>query len=315
MRRAPLPVAVVLLACVACDGSAGRSLRVDLEPILARLGSEDPAEREAATDRLIALGPDVVPAVTAATSTAPAPVRVGLVDVLVGLESAEATDALIRLAAADPAADVRADALSALAQTADLRGELVVEAALADPDERVRLAGVRACASLCRSPKAFVQLIETALRADLPLGLVARNVVGQLLRFEPDGERVRILRVTVEDRALPPLAPDADERPAVRLRAAILAGDVGRAAGAAVLRAGLADEGPLRSHVVYALGEVGGVAAVPGLVALVDAPVAPYAYDALRRIATRDVPEARDALAAWSGPRVDQPLQPPYAIF
>jgi HEAT repeat protein len=241
-------------------------------------------------------------------------VRLGAVEVMGGLETPDVVEPLVEVAVRDPDDDVRYQALLVLGELGGSPAELAAERAMADDHPKVVLGGVAACASVCRDHKGFTQLVELALRAPLPQGLVARSVVGRLLLDGDDPERVRVLRAVVADRT-PRLLGD-DTPPDVRLRAALLASDLLDAGALEPLLASAPEaSGVLRAHVVWGLGLVGDARAVPVLLGLRSSPVSPYAYDALRRIAERGVPEAQAALTAWKGDKPASAMPAPYALF
>jgi hypothetical protein len=67
-----------------------------------------------------------------------------------------------------------------------------------------------------------------------------------------------------------------------------------------------------RLHAVYALGTVGDATAVPALTQLDgDVAVSQYAWDALARLAIRDIAGATEARDRWNGARPAGPLPPP----
>jgi len=303
------------LAVVACGGDDDRqTLALDVAPIVAALGADDVDARERAVERLVAIGPPVLPALEAALHDARPAVRIGVVEVLGALEAPGVADTLAGVAEHDADADVRYEALVTLGGRDQAAAARAAVRAMADEAPHVVLGGIGACAVACRDAEGFGRLVELALHAPLPNGVVARSAIGRLLLENRDPARTAVLRTAVGDRAL--LLLDPATPPDVRLRAALLASDLGEAAALDALMAWAPEaDGVLRAHVVWGLGQVGDARAVPILVALGATAISPYAYDALRRIAERGVPEARTAQAAWKGPKPAAAMPAPYALF
>jgi len=300
---------------LACGGDDHRqTLELDVAPIVADLGADDLDVRERAVERLVAIGPPVLPALQAALRDEPPAVRLGAVEVLGAFETSEVAATLAEVAEHDPDADVRYEALVTLGGRDDVAAARAALHAMADEQANVVLGGIGACAVACRDAEGFGRLVELALHAPLPNGLVARSTIGKLLLDDRDPARSAILRTAVTDRV--PLLLDAATPPDVRLRAALLASDLGDPAALDALLAWVPEAGgALRAHVVWGLGQVGDARAVPILVELAPTPISPYAYDALRRIAARGVPEAQTAQAAWKGPKPSAAMPAPYALF
>jgi HEAT repeat protein len=311
LRRAA--AGLLLSLAVGCGGD-GQTLEIDVAPIVEQLGREDGDARDRAVDRLVAIGPAVLPALVDALDDERPAVRIAAVEVLSALETPDVVEPLVGVAVRDPDDDVRYEALVALGALGGSPAELAAERAMADERPKVVLGGIAACANVCRDHKGFTQLVELALRAPLPQGLVARSVVGRLLLEGQDPEQVKVLRAVVADRA--PRLLSEGTPPDVRLRAGLLASDLGDATALdALLVSAPESSSALRAHVVWGLGQVGDARAVPVLLGLRSTPVAPYAYDALRRIAERGVPEAQTAVADWKGDKPASAMPPPYALF
>ncbi len=305
--------AVVVADLPGCGGSSGEyRVERDVGADIRALGNADLETSEPAADRLVALGPDVVPALARALRREPPPVRIGVVEVLGHIDHPDARAALVGVAARDGDPEVRGTAIRGLGTEGESEGaRAVVEAALADPAPSVRLAGAGACAALCSSPAALARLVTLAIE-DEPLanGIAARAAVVQILA---GGDRARADEVRSAIRARAPRSLSGDDRGAA-LRAALLASDVGDPGGRDALEHAVRGDAPplLRLQAVYALGLVGDARAVPALAALDGQPeLAEYGYDALRRLAARDVGGAREALDRWGGSRPPGELPPP----
>lgn len=313
--RAGARCALALSALLAaCGGDDRQTLEIDVAPIVSALGSDDLEARDRAVERLVAIGPAVLPAMREALHDDRPAVRAGAVEVLSGLDGPDVVAPLVEVVERDPDDEVRYEALVTLGGLGGPAAEGAARRAMRDEHAKVVVGGIGACAAACRDAEGFGQLVELALRAPLPQGLVARSAIGRLLLEQREPARVELLLAAVAERA--PLLLDAATPPDVRLRAALLASDLGDAAALDALLAQAPDAaGVLRAHLVWALGQVGDARAVPVLVGLGSAPVSPYAYDALRRIAERGVPEARAALATWKGEKPSAPMPAPYALF
>ncbi len=311
-----VPAAVSLLATVwaACGrGAEDYRVTVDLGPAIRALGSDDLEESERATDRILALAADALPALERALATEPAPVRRGVVESLGRIDDPRAAAMLVRAAAGDADVEVRYEALTATGRLDAPAGRAVVEAALDDPEPRVRLAAVGACAALCTSPAAMATLVRIATAGrPLAAATAARTALVRLLGA--DTERAERARAAIRGGVPEVLAGRRDGDGVVL--AALLASDVGDAGGRAVLARAArgAATGLLRLQAIHALGAVGGSDDVAVLAALDgDATGGDYAYDALRRLAARGVDGAQRALDGWRGPRPAALPPPPGA--
>lgn len=308
-----LCAAVAAAGFLACGGSAGEyRVERDVGADIRAVGSDDLDTSEPAADRLVALGPDAVPALKMALGREPPAVRLGVVEVLGRIDDPEAAAALVDAAVRDGDAEVRATAIRALGTGAAPEAvRPVVEAALADPSPAIRLAAAGACAALCSSPAALDRLVALAIDDQpLPNGIAARAAVIQIVKR---GEPARAESVRAAIQARTPLALSRGED-AAALRAALVASDIGEASGRATLVGAVRGEAPplLRLQAVYALGFVGDEGAVQALAALDGQPgVGEYGYDALRRLAARNIGGAQRALDAWRGSRPAGELPPP----
>jgi HEAT repeat protein len=302
-----------VVALIACGGSSGEyRVERDLGADIRALGSDDLDTSDPAADRLVAMGAAAVPALETALGREPTAVRLGVVEVLGRIDDPEALAAVAAAAAHDGDPEVRATALRALGAGAVPEAALpAVEAALADPAPGVRLAAAAACAALCKSPEALERLVTLAIEDQpLPNGIAARAAVIQILA-SGDPTRAESLRAAIGPRAA--MAFHRSDA-AVALRAALLASDVGDPGGREVLAHAVGGEAPplLRLQAVYALGRVGDAGSVPGLAALDGQPgLGDYGYDALRRLAGRDVAGAQAALDRWHGNKPPGELPPP----
>lgn len=301
---------VLATAC----GDAGQDYRAstDLGPAIQALGSDDLEHSEQALARVLALGADALPALERALAKEPAPVRLGVVEALERIDGHRASAVLVRVATADADVDVRGAALTALGQRGDPAGQAVVEAALADSEPRIRLAAVGACQAVCASAAAVHDLVAIALGdGTLPAALGARTTLVRILASSGDARADRA-REAIQARA--PAVLDATAHGVPAVIAALLASDVGDPEGRAVLARAAGGDAPplLRLQAIHALGTVGIAEDVPVLAALDGEPAFDeYAYDALRRLASREVAGAREALAGWDGARPAAALPPP----
>lgn len=135
---------------------------IDTRPWIEALRSDDLFRTEPAIEALVSLGDRALPALAAAFATEKRRARVHIVETLRDIGT-PATAPLLLRAAADPAAEVRTDAIEALGRLADERGRPAVEAALGDPSTNVVRAAAAACEKLCTSPSALRRLAQLAL--------------------------------------------------------------------------------------------------------------------------------------------------------
>ena len=302
---------LVPLAAACGDSSDGYRVTIDLGPAIRSLASDDLDESSSAADRIAAEGPDSLPALETALRTEPAPIRRQVAAVAGQIEGPRATRLLVT-AATDPDVDVRYEAIVALGARAAPETRDTVESALADRDPKVRLAAAGACATLCASPTALARLVDLAVRDQpLPNALAARSSIVRILA-DADTERADRLRAAVRSEAFPVLARPGEGDEGVR--AALLASDVGDAAGRDLLAAAaVGGTAPaLRLQAIHALGTIGDADAVPVLAKIDGQPTfGEYACDALRRLAGRDVRGARAALDGWRGACPVAALPPP----
>jgi hypothetical protein len=311
MRRLISTVlAMALAACSSRGPAAPYRASVDLGPSIRALGSDDVFVSEPAEERILGLGAAALPALAAALARDEPAVRRGVVALLPRVEDDAAGALLVAAARDDPDPDVRYEAFRGLAARPDERGRALVESSLGHDGPRVRLGAVLACAVLCTSGTAFARLTERAVD-DVPANAAAARVALLRVLRGPDATRAGAARRAILASAVP--AVTAAPTPAARLRAALLASDVGDASGREVLAAGVRDGAPggLRLHAVYALGTVGDARAVPVLAAVGgDETLRRYARDALLRLDHRGVPGARAAVAATADGD-PAPLPPP----
>jgi HEAT repeat protein len=303
------------LVWAGCQGEPAatrdRTVTVDLSADIVALGSDDLFESEPALDRIVAIGEPSVPVLAHVFETEPPAVRVGIVEALKKIGGSEATSVLL-IAGHDPDTQVRYDALLVLGDLDDARGREPIEAALDDSEPRIRLAGAAACAHLCSSQATLDRLVDMAIRDEpLPIGIAAR---ASLVRMLASDERSRREAAGAVIRNSAVGAIDGQETLDHRMRAALLLADIGDERAAPVLVDAIRelDSPHLRTRAAYALGDVGGTAAVPAVVEVLNSGAfAFYGYDALRRMAERNVPGARNALDAYTGPRPPGPVAPP----
>jgi len=314
-RRVPrtLAAAATLSSLLAaCGGGDPYRVETSLASAIRALGSADIDESEAAAERILAFGRAALPALDRALAREGPAIRKGVIEVLERYErDSEIAGLVVRTAAHDSDVAVRATALRTLSGYADPRARAVVEAALFDAEPQIRMEAAAACAELCVSPAALARLVELALHeAALPAAVAARGAAIRILAGG-DSTRSQALRLAIGAQVGAALAaPD----PATALRAALLASDVGDPSGRAILARALGEDIPalLRLQATHALGTIGTSAEIPALVALQRQPgLAEYAYDALRRLAEREVVGASEALEQWQGPRPPAPLGPP----
>ena len=307
-------VALLLLAaaCGLPHPSDPYRVTVDVGPWMHDLATDDEMDRVEARSRLEALGEAGFPALRAGLHREPPSARVGICEAVWRLGLTDGVPILIE-AAHDPAPDVRQQAMLGLGHIGDLRGRPVVEAGLDDPSSPVRLAAALSCRApdLCVSPAALARLVDIAIHDDIPNSLWARAALVHIMGR--GGETAQVVQANIERTAVPAVAAGSlDER----ARAAILASDIGNAAGAKVLNeAAIKASNPqLRQQAIYALGRVGDASAVPVLAGLLrqpDTDTSNYSYQALTSAAARGIPEAQHALEAYHGPRPTQPVAPP----
>ena len=312
-HAASLLCVAVAVGLIACGGSSGEyRVERDVGADIRAVGSDDLETSEPAADRLVAMGPDSVPALKTALGREPPAVRLGVVEVLGRIDHPDALAVLVGVAARDDDTDVRSAAIRTLgAGAAPEAARPVVEAALTDPAPGIRLAAAGACAALCASPAALERLVTLAIEdPPLPNGVAARAAVIQILR-DSDPERAGRVRAAIGAR-VPSALHDGDAQ--TGLRAALLASDVGDPSGREVLARAVRGDAPplLRLQAVHALGRIGDEAAVPALAALDgQAGFGEYACDALRRLAARGVAGAQAALDGWKGPKPPGEMPPP----
>jgi HEAT repeat protein len=257
-------VAFALLAWAcgpARPGSPPYSVTVDLTESIRDLGSDDLEVSEPAAERIESLGAAALPVLDQALQRESPAIRARAVEAVGVIGEPQGVPLLTR-AAADPDPAVRENAILALGAIGDERGGDAIEAALGDREGDVRHAAARACGSLCRSPQAFAQLAEMALR-EQPIGktLAPR----QSLRTALEGESSEVARAAARQRVDAALsqADDAD----LRGRAALLLVDLRdpRAPGALAEAAASQIDLSTRVQVVLTLGSAGDETAVPAL--------------------------------------------------
>lgn len=292
-----VPVMLVVVGCARETGQDdGYRVTIDLGSTIRDLGNEDLFESDAAEDRLVALGPVVLPALAVALETEPAAVRVGVVEVLSQIRVQESGPLLLR-AAKDPDQEVRRDALLAIGFLADTRGRAVVEAALHDPSPAVFTTAATACATLCRSPEAFGRLVEIAVHEPPVTRITAPRLTLVTVLRGGEQDRAEAVREAIRIHALPLLGRRAEPLHE-RTRAALLAADLGEHAAEPVLCEAVrhAHDSYLRVQAILALGTMGEGAAAFVLNELIESPdtaLRAHACQALKRISERGVAAAR----------------------
>lgn len=247
----------------AADPDEAYRVTVDVGPWMRALGDDDLFQSEPAKERLVALGAAAIEPLALALEQEPAAVRAGAVEVLGEIGLPECVAPLL-LAAHDTHAEVRVEALRALAVLGDERARSVVEQALEDPDEAVVLAAAAACERMCRSPGAMRRLVEIAV-TEGPASSVARGSLRAMLAAE-DPRRAAVVRGAIETVAIPLL--EADAAPRRRERAALVAADAGDGRAVPWLAAAADDDGTdrsLRIQTLLALGALGDRSAVGAL--------------------------------------------------
>jgi HEAT repeat protein len=300
------------LALAACSQQR-YIVQLDTTPWLHALGSDDLLESDPAEDKLVSLGADALPVLRTALEREPASVRVGIVAVLWRLQSPQAEQMLMQLAATDSDDTVRADALRALGDARNPARITTFESALRDPSARVRQAAIQACTEACTSPAAFADLADLAVRDTPGNAAWARHAIDRMLA-DPDNPRARAARRAIEQRThwhagtLP-----LDQQ----VRAALLRADIGDQAAAPTLALGARISGDLRlrQHALVALGSVGTAAQVDDLALLrrdPDQRVALYSDAALQQMAQRKVAGASEALHRHPLPPPAQPVTRPF---
>jgi HEAT repeat protein len=313
-------LALAVLAVASCGRSARESehrveaspylVTVDLAAQIRELGEETLTADEAG-EQLAALGPAAIPALAAALEREPDDVRQKAVEVLSVIGTAAAVPPLLAAADGDASLDVRGDALRALGTMGDARAVPVLEKALADERLPIRAGGVVGCATLCTSPQAIDRLADIAISdQDGAVALAARASLAAIRRTGPAADR--LVRSALERRR--PAALAAGATPDVRALAALLASDIDGDDSLPALVAGLGASPMLQRQIAWRLGAIGDARCVAPLGALLasgDPTVRLYAYDALVKLDARGVTEARDAAAAYAGPKPRAPLAAP----
>lgn len=293
--------AALLAGCAPEPASGPYVVTLDLEPTLAQLGADAPEERDAAVERLAALGSAAVPVLTRAAGDPRPGVAEGAVEALGAASDPTAAAALARIAAGGFAPAVRAAALAALASDGE---ETLVRAALEDAlasgDPVVQLTAAGLCGSRCTSPAATERLVALALADGTPPGeaLRARTSVERLLAAA-DAEVAGRTQTLVAARVPARLASaGSDDERAVAGLLGLEVGVPGAEAAVATAAARSANVG-IRLAAVRALGTHGGPPAVGVVAAALDRPgVHAAALEALRRLSARGVAEAATVLAA-----------------
>ena len=312
MRSALVSLLLLSAACGLRRPGDPYRVTVDVGPWMHQLATDDELDRVEARGRLEALGEAGLPALRAGLHREPPSARVGIGEALGRLGLAGCVPILIE-AAHDPTPDVRRQAMLGLGHIGDLRGRPTVEAGLDDPSSPVRLTAALSCRApdLCTSPAALARLVDIAIHDDIPNSLWARAALVHIMMR--GGEPAQAVQGNIERTAVPAVATGSlDER----TRAALLASDIGNAAGAKVLNEAAikASDPQLRMQAVNALGRVGDASAVPVLAGLLRQPnkeMSDHSYQALTDVAARGIPEAQHALEAYQGPRPPQPVAPP----
>jgi HEAT repeat protein len=170
MRMRSLIACIVAVSVSACgDSSTPYVATIDLSRLIRRLdpdapgGGDDAVDADEAVERLTALGDGAVPTLETALAKEGKPIRLGIVEVLSGIETDRANDALARIARADPEPEVRASALLRLGATGGKAARPALEAGLDDPSPVVNQTAAVTCAALCTSPAAIDHMLDIAL--------------------------------------------------------------------------------------------------------------------------------------------------------
>jgi hypothetical protein len=267
---------------------------IDTTAWIHALRTDDLFQSEPAVAGLTALGPAVIPALEVAMGCEPAQARVEIVEVLDQLGVPETLPLLLR-AAADPDAEVRADALRALGNLKDERGRSAVEAALGDADPAVVRSAASVCGDLCVSQDAIESLVRHALRG---IG-EAQSSLTRILEAS-EQERATAAREALRKIALPVV--EAGTTPEERVKAALLVLPLSSDSAVSALRS-YAREGssdPLRAEALLALAGVGAPEDVEIASKFRDSPTPGYfarvGCIALARMSARGINQATEAL-------------------
>jgi HEAT repeat protein len=311
--RSSIQFFVLAALSTACD-SAPRELNpyvveVNVTEWIQALESDDLFVSEPAIDGLVALGPNVIPALEAAFERENAPTRRGVAEVLQQIDSPKATDLLLH-ATDDPDEEVRIKAIGAIATSGDERAVPIIERALNDPSPAVYTAAVDACAAACRSPAALRRIVEIALHDEPFVRIsISRRSIRYILRQEVGG-RGQAARDAISSIAVPLLESASNRQE--RLRAALLVADLHDTAALPALHEAL--ERPMEGvapsvneqmqiQVIAALGEVGNQESVAVLrdKGARDGLLQQLACRTLEQLAKRGVAEAAEQ-AEWCAP-------------
>jgi len=312
MSRTRTALARLLLVAVAASCGEREAnpygLTLDLQPTIAALGGDDD-EADAAYDFLASLGTHAAPALVAALTREPTPVRIQTIELL-GSLTAPPLDPLLA-AATDADHRIREAALEALALIDDPRVTDAVEAALDDDVIDVRRAAAAACARACRSERATERLVAFALDpADFALAERARGALRDHLAAGRAETRAAITRLATA-------RIDAAESPGSVLRAGLLLSET-KSTGAVPALVASANEPSLlmvlRVHAIAALANIDDPSSVEGLAPFVTGKeplvITQAACAALTRLADKETAGAADALARCPGRRPSRTSQP-----
>ena len=324
---------VALLLAAGCEragtppsqppGGEGRyRISVDLAPSIKALGQDDLMLSGPAETRIEGLGTLALPALDEALLLESVAVRTAIAEMLPRVDRQGAVNLLARTVREDVSPDVRYTALRSLADPTaktDAETRATIEAALRDPDAKVRLAAVTACARLCISGTGAERLYVMVLDDPaLNTAQLARQALIGLRERDPDGIGVLDQRFSRQVKAaLAPAAPLPR-----RALVALLTLDRGGAElpeVEAALAAALAPNAVPPALRLVAAHALGGMATGPGIEALAveidDPAIGVYARDALRRRATAGISGAAEALAGHPGGLTRSPLKAPGLIF
>lgn len=317
-RRRRIVRLACTLALVATRASGGDTrVCIDVAADIRALGSDDAFDSSPAAERLALLGPAAFPVLLRALAEEGPTAREAIVGLLADAPPTDAgvNRALARVARSDPEPGVRAVAIAAVHKLRGREGAPVLVAALDDPSPVVRHRAILACADACPGDAALARLVGLAID-DEPISnaLEAQRALRGLSAEGADPARTAAIRRL----AIAAVPADGGANPGGgsprELRAAILLGELGDDSrlDAIAHAAGAGQPLGLRVPAIHALGRLGGADRVALLAGLLgDRDVAIHAHDALRRMASRDIAQADEAIAHYTGPRSPHPLPRP----
>jgi HEAT repeat protein len=194
----------------------------DVQGLVRLLGSPDPDIRQQACEALTRLGPESVPALTAALDSSASPVRLGVIETLGGIPGPGSAGALVRHLAAEKHIELRYATLLALGEIGDAGAVPHLLVFLQHPDKYLRYGAALALGKTGWTPP------DEGLRIAYCIAL-------------QDWDAVR----AAGPAAVPHLrAVIGDPDPATRSCIARLLGEIGAADGCPACEAGLRDRDP-----------------------------------------------------------------------